>query len=169
MKIILIGFMGSGKSSVAQEISRVRNLPVVEMDDLVCRKTNSADMKEVFKKGGEQLLRETEAEVARSHLFAHDSIISTGGGVVLNKVILDHLKHPGDRIFFLNSSFQTIKNRLQHDSSRPLFQDIREAESLYHFRLPLYMQYADHIIDTDHKSVQDTALEILKQLKCNLN
>lgn len=163
MKIILIGFMGSGKSTVAKELGHSLGLPVIEMDDLVCKKTNSANMHEVFGKGGELLLRETEIEIAREHSSSDSAIISTGAGVVLNKVILDYLERPKGTIFFLNAAFQTIKSRLAHDSSRPLFQNLAAAESLYHFRHPLYFQYAHHVIDVDHQSVQDIALEIVRR------
>lgn len=164
MKIILIGFMGSGKSSVAKQLGFLLGFPVVEMDDLVCHQTNSSNMHEVFAKGGEILLREMEIAIAKEYAFSQRCIVSTGAGIVMNKIILDYLQKSNGKIFFLNTPFHTIKERLIHDSSRPLFQNISEAESLYCLRQPLYLTYADHIIETEHKSIKDIATEILQYL-----
>lgn len=160
MKIILIGFMGSGKSSVANRLNQILQFPVLEMDEIVFQKTSTKSMHEVFSKGGETLLRETEIKILREYAQIDNTIISTGGGVVLNKMIIDDLKHPNSKIFFLNASFETIKSRLVDDSSRPLFENKIEAESLYLFRLPLYLKYADHIVEVDNKSVEEIAQEI---------
>lgn len=165
MKIILIGFMGSGKSSVAKQLSRILNLPMLEMDELVLQKTLTNCMQEVFEKGGEFLLRETELAIAQEFAVKDHRVISTGGGVVLNKIILDYLKKPNGKIFFLNASFQTIAFRLKEDVKRPLFKNIGEAESLYHFRQPLYLKYADHIIEVDTKSIEKIAQEIGEHLR----
>lgn len=160
MKIILIGFMGSGKSSVAKNLAHLLHLPLVEMDELVLQKTNTKNMHEVFAKGGELLLRETEIAIAQEYAWAENTIISTGAGVVLNKIILDYLKKDAGKIFFLHASFQTIAVRLADDILRPLFKNIVEAESLYHFRLPLYFKYADQVVEVAKKSVEEIAREI---------
>ncbi len=163
MKIILIGFMGSGKSSVAKKLGELLRLDVLEMDELVLQKTNTRSMDEVFAKGGELLLRETEIDIARAHSQIPNLIISTGGGVVLNKIVLDYLNQSEGKIVFLNASFQTIASRLTQDQDfrRPLFKNIEQAELLFHRRLPLYLSYADQIVDADTKSVEEIAQEIL--------
>ena len=160
MKIILIGFMGSGKSSVAKKLGDLLNLPTLEMDDLVFEKTKTKDMHEVFAKGGELLLRETEIAIAQEYASTDNSIISTGGGVVLNKIIIDYLKKPDGKVIFLNAAFQTLATRLANDVQRPLFKNKAEAELLYHFRQPLYLKYADHVVEVDKKSVEEIAQEI---------
>jgi shikimate kinase len=162
MKIILIGFMGSGKSSVTKTLCHLLKLPILEMDDLVFQKTNTKNMHEVFEKGGELLLRETEIAIAQEYASTDNIVISTGAGVVLNKIILDYLKEPDGKIFFLNATFQTIAVRLADDALRPLFKNSAEAESLYHFRQPLYLKYADQVNEVDKKSVEEIAQEIAK-------
>lgn len=164
MKIILIGFMGSGKTSVGKRLSHLLELPLLEMDEIVLKKTDAKNMHDVFSKGGELLLRETEIAIAQEYASISNHIISTGAGVVLNKIILDYLKGPDGRIFFLNATLQTIAARLAGDTSRPLFKNIAEAESLYHFRQPLYLKYADHIIEVDEKTVEEIAFEIVEGL-----
>jgi len=162
MKIILIGFMGSGKSSVAKRLGHLLKLPILEMDELVFQKTNTKNMHAVFAKGGELLLRETEIAIAQEYASTDNIVISTGAGVVLNKIILDYLKLKNSdvKIFFLNTTFQTIAVRLADDALRPLFKNIDEAESLYHFRQPLYLKYADQVVEVDKKSIEEIAQEI---------
>lgn len=164
MKIILIGFMGSGKSSVAKTLGDLLKFPILEMDELVLKKTNTKSMHQVFAKGGETLLRATEIEIAKEYASIDNYIISTGGGVVLNKIILDYLKRPKGKIFFLKANFKTLSMRLADDTSRPLFKNNLEAESLYRFRQPLYLKYADHVIEVDEKSVEEIVQEIAKTI-----
>jgi len=160
MKIILIGFMGSGKSSVAKQLGHLLNVPILEMDECVYQKTNTKNMHEVFAKGGELLLRETEIAIAKEYALTENNVISTGGGVILNKIVLDYLKQAKGKVFFLNASLETIAARLGDDTLRPLVKDIGETQSLYHFRQPLYLRYADHVVEVDKKSVEEIAQEI---------
>lgn len=164
MKLILTGFMGSGKSSVSKELGKILQLPILEMDEIILQKTKSTDMNEVFAKGGELLLRETEIEIAREYADVKDIVISTGGGVVMNKIILDYLMKGSGKVFFLNASFETIVSRLMNNHDRPLFKSITEAQSLFCLRHPLYLKYADHVIDTDKKTVRKIAEEIVLSL-----
>jgi len=160
MKIILIGFMGSGKTSVAQKLTHLLNIPVVEMDDKVLQKTRTKNMHEVFFQGGEKLLRQTEIAIAREYAAADHTIISTGGGVVMNKIVLDYLKKNNGQVFFLNAAFTTIVERLREDQSRPLFKDSPASQLLYQFRQPLYLKYAHHVVDVNKKTIEEIAQEI---------
>lgn len=163
MNIILIGFMGSGKSQVAKSLSKLLGRDSLEMDDLVCKKTNTKNMHELFANGGELLLRETEIAIAKEYVSKKNLVISTGGGVVLNKIILDYFKEKDGKVIFLHTKFETIAKRLENDPSRPLFQKVMDAKKLYDFRLPLYLYYADEIIDVDSQSADEIAL-IIKEM-----
>lgn len=160
MNIVLIGFMGSGKSTVAKCLSELLDLATVEMDDLVYQKTNTRNMHEVFALGGELLLRETEIAIAKEYASKNNLIISTGGGVVLNKIILDYFKKTGGKVIFLNIKFEQLIKQLAGDDSRPLFKNLISAKKLYDFRLPLYLNYAEEIIDVDSQSAEEIALKI---------
>lgn len=159
-KLILIGFMGSGKSSISQALSTILKWPVLEMDASVLEKTQTKTMHEVFKKGGELLLRETEIAIAKEYRYARNLIISTGAGVVMNKIVLDYLRESPAKIIFLHASFAFLKERLSKDNTRPLFIEETQAQTLYDFRLPLYKSYADKIIDVEQKSLNEIAQEL---------
>lgn len=163
MKIILIGFMGSGKTTVAKQLGRHFNLPILEMDDLVLKKTNTKNMNEVFSKGGEVLLRETEISIAKEYAASKNCIISTGGGVGTNQMVLENLKMNDGVVIYLKSTFESIASRLADDTERPLFKNKAEAEALYHHRHPLYAKHADVTIDVDAKAVEDIAHEIAEK------
>jgi len=164
MNIVLIGFMGSGKTAVAKHLSTLLGFSLIEMDDLVYQKTGTRNMHEVFEKGGELLLRETEIAIAKEYASKKKVVISAGGGVVLNKIILDYFKIAGGKVIFLQANFDTIAKRLKGDDSRPLFKDVASAKKIYDFRLPLYLNYADEIIDVNSRSPDEVALNIKETL-----
>lgn len=155
--------MGTGKTSVAREISVLLSHTCLEMDEEVLEKNNCSDMGEVFAKGGELLLRETEIALAKEYRNKKDVIISTGGGIVMNKIIIDYLKEKNGVVVFLKTSFEEITARIESDNTpRPLFQNSQQAKDLYTFRLPLYTAYADYTISTENKTPREIAEETIK-------
>lgn len=166
MKIALIGYMGSGKTTIGQALAKALTFNMIEMDWMILQSQGCQNMAELFEKGGELLLRESEIEIAKDWRDIQNTVISTGGGVVLNKIIIDYLKDNNGKIIFLNTSFETLQKRIEQDPTpRPLFQNIEEARQLYDFRLPLYKRYADSEVLTDNKSIVDIVLEIKDFLK----
>lgn len=163
MKIILIGFMGAGKTSVAQLLSKKINLPYVEMDDLILKKSKKTTINKIFEKDGELRFRELEIAVSKDLANRENLIVSTGGGVVMNKINLDYLKKEG-KICYLKTSFLKIRQRLEGDCSRPLFKDKKQAKKLFKFRQPLYEKYADIIIETNSKSITDVVNSLISYL-----
>lgn len=165
MNISLIGYMGSGKTSVAQLLAKMLDHACIEMDREALSRAGTADMKELFTQKGEVFLRELEISLAKEFSSKKNTIISTGGGVVLNKIITDYLKKDGGVVIFLHAPFETLADRIEKDPTpRPNFQDRKQAHSLYKFRLPLYKQYADIIIRTKGKTVEHIAQEIVLKI-----
>jgi shikimate kinase len=164
MKIVLIGFMGSGKSTVAKVLSQRLGLSFLEMDELVYQKTNTRNMHEVFAIGGERLLREMEIAIAKEYASKDNLVISTGGGIVLNQIALDDLRERSGKVIFLNAGFEEIVKRLAGDGTRPLFQSVEQARKLYDFRWPLYLAYADAVIEVDSRSAEAITSEIERNL-----
>lgn len=163
MSIVLIGFMGTGKSSVAPVLAYKLKMEYIEMDKLIEKKAGKS-IDEIFKNGGEIVFREYEADIARSLRDKKNAVISCGGGVVMNKMIMDCLKSNGI-VVGMFADFETILKRIEGDLPRPLFKNRKAAEKLYNLRRPLYELYADKKVDTDNKSVEDVAEEIAGVVK----
>ena len=161
MKIILIGFMGSGKTTVANILAKKLDLEVIEMDDLIVKRSGKS-ISQIFNEDGEARLRELEIKVSKSLTNRGGCIISSGGGVVMNKINIDLLKNKG-KIIFLKTSFTEIEKRLKNVKDRPLFKNKLSAEKLFIFRQKLYAEYADLIVNTDGKSVERITNEIISQ------
>src|SRR6266699_1529187 len=134
MKIILIGFMCSGKTTIAPLLAKKLSLKVVETDDLV-RQLSGKTIEEIFKEYGEMGYREFEIAVAKSLQHEDNAVISTGGGMGMNKIILDYMKENATTVF-LETTFDTIVKRLDPKMPRPLFQNTTQAKHLYDFRQP---------------------------------
>jgi shikimate kinase len=165
--IILIGFMGVGKGSVAREVIQHSDYIAVDTDDLIESMENRT-IKRIFQDSGEEYFRTLEKKVA---LWLQESVkntlISTGGGFYKQK----NLKDIGI-VVFLASPFDKIINRIKsHPNAekklkkRPLLSDLKKAKELYNSRLPEYMALADIVIDVTDKSALDCAKELLKKVK----
>jgi len=164
VRLALIGFMGSGKSTVAKYLSRLLQLACIEMDELVFERTNSLNMHEVFAKGGEPLLRSTERALMLEYAARANIVLATGGGIIVSPGILDPFKQQGGRAVFLDAPFEQIAKRLVGDDTRPLFRDRLQARRLYDQRLPIYHQLADLRIDATHSSPEQIANLIVEKL-----
>ncbi len=165
--IVLIGFMGVGKGSVAREIVKQSNLVALDTDDIIESMENRR-IKKIFAEEGEEYFRELERKVAQwLQKEVKGTLISTGGGFFK----VPHLKKIGI-VVYLSAPFETIHNRiLAHPDAakklrkRPLFQDIDKAIKLYDERSAMYKKVADIVIDVSNKDIPDIAKEILKKVK----
>lgn len=164
MKIIIIGFMGAGKTTVSKELANKLNIKRIEMDDLITIKSGRNSNWEIFDKDGEVGFREFEIAVAKDLRGETDVIISTGGGIILNQINFLYLKE-GSIVIFLKNSFETSTKRLDENHRPPLFRDEQKAKVLFDLRLPLYEYYADIVIETDNKPVDEIVNKILEKIK----
>jgi 3-phosphoshikimate 1-carboxyvinyltransferase len=163
MKIVLIGFMATGKSSVAPILAARLGLDVIEMDDLIVKKSGRESITEIFEIDGEAAFREFEKSVGKD-LQHHDNVvISTGGGVVMDKTIIGYLADNAV-VIELSAPFKTLLKRISPDIPRPLFADVTQAKALYKLRRPLYSKYATIDVATGDKSIDEVAEEIVKQV-----
>jgi len=165
--IILIGFMGVGKGSVAREIVKQSSMIALDTDDVIESMENRT-IKKIFAEEGEAYFRKLEKEVANwLQKNVKGTLISTGGGFFK----VPNLSKIGT-VVYLDAPFDTIYNRiLAHPNAqkklkkRPLFQDIEKARALYEERSPLYKNVADIVVDVSDKDIPDIAKEILKKVK----
>ena len=160
MKIVLIGFMGSGKTSVAKAVAKKLNLKFIDMDETALNQTYRKSVNEIFEKDGEEKFREIELEVASKLEDADGVVISTGGGVIMNPQVMKYLTKNAS-VYYLKANFDKLKVRVEEKEIRPpLFRDVGKARQLFNKRAPLYEHYANVVIVTDNKSVDEIVGEI---------
>ncbi len=162
-KIVLIGFMGAGKSHVAALLAQKMGLDCVETDDLIVTRTGKSSIRDIFDAEGETGFRELELAVARDLRTRQSAVISTGGGIVMNKLAIDYIGE-GGTLIFLDATLETLLGRLGNDSNRPLLQEAERTAALFRLREPLYRYYASIHIVTDGKTPAAVAEEILTAL-----
>lgn len=164
--IVLIGFMGVGKGTIARALARETDMFCLDSDDLI-ESMQNRKIKTIFENEGEDYFRSLEKETA-SWLVKNvkNSIISTGGGFFkvkdLNKI---------GKVVYLKSSFENIINRIESSSNsqqklakRPLLKDEVKAKALFAQRVGIYVQKADLIIDVEKKSPEKIIKKIIKKL-----
>lgn len=164
--IVLIGFMGVGKGTVARAMTKTSQLYAIDTDDMI-ESLENKKIKKIFESEGEAFFRALEAKTAKwLEKNVSQAVISTGGGFYKVK----NLKKIGT-VVLLDAPFDYIhKQILAHPNAkrklakRPLFQDLSKAKALYKERLTLYKDVADIIIDIQGKSPEKISKEILKLL-----
>ncbi|HEX8965817.1 MAG TPA: 3-phosphoshikimate 1-carboxyvinyltransferase [Patescibacteria group bacterium] len=163
-KIVLIGFMGAGKTSIAPLLAKRLRTNVLEMDEKVIKLSKQKSIKDIFEKYGEKKFRELEAKAAKKIVTQNPVVISAGGGVVENMETMKHLTKNAC-VVFLETSFGTISNRLVNTQDRPLWKNKEKTKKLFEKRQSLYKQYADVLIQTDGKSLGQITSEIEEKVK----
>lgn len=168
MKIILIGFMGCGKSTIAKLLAYKLSLRLICMDKIILEKSGRKTVREIFDTDGETVFREMEIETAKQLVGTDNAVIDTGGGAVENGIIFHYLKNNNETIvIYLKTGFNRIFTRLLKDPyKRPLFQGKKQGYELWKLREPLYTRYADICINTDGfcpEEISEKIINILKQ------
>lgn len=164
-KIALIGFMGAGKSTVAELLSKHLKWQVRHLDDEIVAKSGLSSIGEIFTTYGEEHFRNLESEVTASMQELNQVIIATGGGIINRHSNMVHLQHNYGAIIYLRVAFETVRARIGDSSNRPLFADPAVALTLYNQRLSIYERYADLIIDTDGHSQSEVCGKIIREMK----
>ena len=164
MKIVLIGFMGTGKSTVSKLLGTLLGLRVIETDQLICELAGVSCPRDVFDKFGEPHFRELEAQVAKSLADVNEVVISGGGGIITNPENIAALKANSAMLCYLQTEFDEIVRRCGSDSQRPLLKDKDYAKNLYNQRLPMYKEAADFTVVTDKISANEVAINVVAEL-----
>ena len=163
--IILIGPMGSGKSTIGHLLANRLNREFFDSDYYIEEKTG-VDIPRIFDIEGEEGFRLRETRALQELTQKDNLVLATGGGSGMRKENRDLLKKAGF-IIFLDTSVNQQLERLKHDKKRPLLQTKNPREQLtrlLHERKPLYMELADLRIPTDRKYARKVAAEIIPLL-----
>ena len=164
--IVLIGFMGSGKTSVGKRLSLVLKREFIDTDDFI-EKREGMTINEIFKEKGEEEFRKIETELFKRFSTPKKKIIATGGGVIKNPANIANLKK-GGVIVYLKSSPEKIAQNLKFDNTRPILQvDDKEAKirELLAQREPFYNKYAEITIDVSNYDIDHTVDKIIELAK----
>lgn len=166
MNIVLCGMMGVGKSSVGIRIAERTGRMWYDTDVVITDRHGR--ISDIFEFYGEAHFRALETEIVRELSERDDLVISTGGGLVLKPENSELLKKNG-RIFFMRAGFETLLKRVRADETRPLLKNTgKTAETLGRLleeRTPVYEHVADYIVDTDGRSVEEVADEIISLME----
>lgn len=162
--IVLVGFMGSGKTTVGKALEESTDMTFVDTDELI-EAYEGSKIRNIFENKGEAYFRRLENETLKNLLSCTDhKIISTGGGIITNQDNVTLLKQLG-KVFYLRIRPETVIARLEGDKTRPLLMGedkLSKVEGLMSCRKELYEMTADKTIDADCLSVNEIVGRILE-------
>jgi len=166
MNIFIVGPMGSGKSTVGKIISNELFLGFFDTDDEIEMRTG-ASIDWIFDLEGESGFRKRESEILTEMVEKNSIVLSTGGGIILDSSNRELLSSRGT-VFYLSTPISVQVERTAKDKDRPLLKNgdpEKILSKLHDERQELYKSVSDHIIETENKSSQEVASEIIKLVK----
>lgn len=162
--IVLIGFMGSGKTTVGEALAQELSYGFLDTDQYI-EKKEQMTISQIFAEKGETYFRGVETSSLQELVSdLEGTIISSGGGLPLRPENAKLLKQLGFTIY-LKASQETIWERLKEDTTRPLLQcenPQKKIQDLLDYRDPIYEVGAHMVVSVDDKSVEEIAGEILR-------
>ena len=163
--IFLIGFMGSGKSTVADYLCEKFGMDVVEMDQVIAERERMS-ISDIFEKHGELYFRDLETKLLVELQEKTNTVVSCGGGVALRECNVTEMKKNG-KVVLLTASPEVILERVKDSDDRPLLRGNKNTEFISNMmeqRRPKYEAAADVVVNTDYKTVEEIAEEIVVKL-----
>ncbi len=161
MIVYLVGMPGSGKSTVGPVLADRLGVPFVELDARI-EDTTGKSVPRIFADEGEARFRELEAAALIQAATADPSVVSCGGGVVLEPANRVTLRATGF-VVFLSVPVDVLRARVIPAADRPLIHEQRDLDRLFAEREPLYREFAAHVVDASGDP-QDVAAAIEKEL-----
>lgn len=164
--IVLIGFMGSGKSTISRALCNVFAMDVIEMDQVIAEREGMS-ISEIFEVHGEEYFRNLETGLLRELQSRKGVVISCGGGVPMREENVVEMKKNG-KVILLTAKPETILERVRGSHERPLLENNKNVDfisDLMEKRRIKYETAADIIIHTDGKSEFEICEEIISYAK----
>lgn len=167
MKIVLVGYMGSGKSTIGKEISKIVGIPFYDLDEVI-EKREQKSIKNIFETKGEIYFRKIEHEILNNFLEGNDDfILALGGGTPCYANNHVFLQNKDISSFYLKMSVEALVSRLKNEKEkRPIIanlsnEDLDEFVRKHLFDRNYYYLQSKHIISTENKSVKEISDEII--------
>ena len=164
--IFLIGFMGCGKSTVADFLNRELSMEVIEMDQIIAQRQGMS-ISDIFETYGEQYFRDLETNLLIEMQSRSNVVISCGGGTPMRECNVVEMKKNG-RVVLLTAKPETILDRVKNNHDRPLIENNKTVPfiaDLMEKRRAKYEAAADIIIETDGKNELEICEELVKKLR----
>jgi shikimate kinase len=163
MNIVLIGYRGTGKSTVGRLLAARLGRELVSTDAEIVKRAQRT-IPEIVAQQGWDYFRDLESDVCRELAGRDQLVIDTGGGAILRTQNVEALKKDGT-LFWLTASVETIAKRIGGDNQRPSLTGIKsfidEIQDVLQERTPKYRAAADHIIRTDDRSINQLVETLL--------
>ena len=163
--IILIGFMGTGKTTVSKHLSGALAKKYIDMDSII-EETEGMTISEIFEKYGEEHFRNLETQLLAKLENRTNTVISCGGGIILREENVKEMKKIG-RIVLLTANADTVLKRIKNNSKRPILKDNKKIENIKDLMAKRCRQYrnaADLVVSTDGKTVSQICKDIVNGL-----
>lgn len=164
--IVLIGFMGAGKSTISEFLKTVFAMDVIEMDQIIAERQGMT-ISDIFETYGEEYFRDLETNLLIEMQSKKNMVISCGGGVPMRERNVAEMKKNG-RVVLLTAKPETILNRVKDNHDRPLLEGNKTVSyitDLMEKRREKYQAAADIVIETDGKSELEICEELVKKLR----
>lgn len=164
--IVLIGFMGAGKSTISEFLKTVFAMEVIEMDQIIAERQGMS-ISDIFETYGEEYFRDLETNLLIEMQSKKNMVISCGGGVPMRERNVVEMKKNG-RVVLLTAKPETILNRVKDNHDRPLLEGNKTVPfiaDLMEKRREKYQAAADIVIETDGKSEMEICEELVKKLR----
>ncbi|MFC1698684.1 shikimate kinase [Candidatus Omnitrophota bacterium] len=167
MNVVLVGFMGTGKTQVARALAKALEMKYISTDEVI-EDRERRSINDIFKKNGEPYFRRLEKEVVKKVAQLNKFIIDAGGGVVLDQENIADLRKNG-KIICLAATPEVILERTKRYHHRPLLNVAdpkAKVEQLLADRAPFYA-LADHTVDTTNLTIDQVVDEVKKNIDVN--
>ena len=164
MNIVLIGFMGSGKSTVGRLLAGITGRPLLETDQIV-EVREGASIAEIIESRGEGYFRDVEREVVTEAAAAEGAVIAAGGGAVLDDTNVSRLRESGV-LYFLEVDASDVMSRVGGGADRPLLPgDAEGISKLMSERASRYLEASDAVIPASGRAPHEIAEEVLADFR----
>ncbi len=159
-RICLIGFMGSGKTTLGKVVAQLLGEPWIDLDTYIVSQEGKS-ISQIFGEHGEAYFRSLEVQYLKEVLEKEEGVVSTGGGIITTPTNIERLRE--ELTVYLAYPFDRLYHRIVGDTTRPLATSYDELKERFNNRLALYEKACQIKIDCEGKSINCIAKEIINK------